>query len=475
MTEEEGGGEGLKSRSSASVSAKSKKSTTTKATKKSKSTSTFKSIKSLKKPPPNSFFSTETMCKCDATAKTSRTLNTTAGLSFAGKSIGTNGEAAASRQQNIARPVFCSKVDKAIGGALAFSQCDYWKDTGLNNRASCDAMVMPGAVIEDGTFQMRPSSQNEDVIIMSFGLSLRFTHVETKLSYIVDRIAARCTEGDRNNALRLLLYHPRFVACKASLQSFLGSNSNDFVVEHRMKVPFKVADSLVTEEEDPIFFGFEIQGPTDTGEIAETHVYFELKERGKKFAPVVTISGVDPQPRKCSTPKAGSNMFRGGNFSMGSIPEHVSFTSPFARRQDEAEDADDDSTIESEDEEEEEEEEEEEDDDSTYKDVEMKDDNDDNSEVERLRKQVEELQGFKKEMQELKNIVHGIYQSRSKDSEDSGAKSTSASTPKKKKTNEGSAASVADSKASRKSTATRGVEDRENKRKTNEFSGTNNE
>ena len=78
------------------------------------------------------------------------------------------------------------------------------------------------------------------------------------------------------------------------------------------------------------------------------------------------------------------------------------------------------------------------------------------SEVENLCKQVEDLKG----------VVHGIYQTRSKDSGDTMPSSTAASTAKKAKTNHGSAASVADSKASRRSSTSRGSS-REHLRKTN--------
>ena len=79
------------------------------------------------------------------------------------------------------------------------------------------------------------------------------------------------------------------------------------------------------------------------------------------------------------------------------------------------------------------------------------------SEVENLRKQVEELKG----------IVTGIYQHQQNHSKDSNGTipSTAASTTKKAKTNQGTAASVSGSRASRRSTSSRGSTNRAATRK----------
>jgi len=181
-----------------------------------------------------------------------------------------------------------------------------------------------------------------------------------------------------------------------------------------------------------------------------------LKEKGKTFTPV-TMDGVASSFAAYTNSISNKkSMFAG--FNMGSIPENITFRSPNGKHREQQED--DDSTIATQ-----EQEErfkttgEDEDDDDDSWDSKLGEDNDmevdDNSEVEKLHKQLEEL----------KNIVTGVYQTKSKDSAESGK--TKGSTPtKKKKTNEGSAASVAGaSRSSHHSAATHGTRAREEKRK----------
>jgi hypothetical protein len=64
-----------------------------------------------------------------------------------------------------------------------------------------------------------------------------------------------------------------------NLKALLGNKSKrSFNVEHQITVPFDVNDTLVTMEEDPIFFGYCMEEDEET---SETHIYFELKEKGK--------------------------------------------------------------------------------------------------------------------------------------------------------------------------------------------------
>ena len=122
-------------------------------------------------------------------------------------------------------------------------------------------------------------------------------------------------------------------------------------------------------------------------------------------------------------------------FAMGSIPENIAFKSPAAKCRQQEED--DDSTIVTKEQEERFKTtglDDEEDDDESSWDSQLGDEDDmdcdeTNSEVEKLRREIDEL----------RNIVSGVYQSSSKDSESGQTKSTSATTttPKKKKNNDG--------------------------------------
>jgi len=443
-----GGGEGLKAHNSEkkpdakSVSGKTLK------TEKSKAASTKK---------PSVFPSTSTMCKCDATARSAATMRTNTGLSFAGRTHGADGAVRMGARPLMSVPVFCTLVDRAIGGALAFSQLDPWTDDGLNKRASCDLMVCNGAVIDGDTVQCRPSAMNPSVVIISFYLSDFFTNPDRKLSFLLERIATVYpeTQGDEQACLKILKNHPRHVSALMNLKSLLGSHNNRHLVEFRITAPFKVSENLVTREEDPVFYGFVV---TQDEETAETHIHFELKEKDRDFKPV-TVDGLTMPSWEGSHSRAPKGMF--SQFTMGAIPENITFQLPSGKHR-RGEEHEDDSTIKTKEQEErfkttgldDDDDEDDESWDSKLGDDEM-DVDDSNSEVEKLRKEIDEL----------RNIASGVYQTNSKDSASGNTATTSnCSTPKKKKNNEG-AASVAGSRTSRHSTATRGTQAREDKRK----------
>jgi hypothetical protein len=165
VLEEGGGGEGLKAKNSAqrmddtSVSGKSKQSTTTKKTLCSKKT-TRSSV----------FWSTAMMYKSDGTKQSSRSSLTTRGLSIADKTLASDGKACKGGISSL-KQVMATVVDKAIGGALAFSELDPRIDNDLNKRASCDLWLLSGVVLTGGTLECCPSSQNPWVLVITFGLS----------------------------------------------------------------------------------------------------------------------------------------------------------------------------------------------------------------------------------------------------------------------------------------------------------------
>ena len=281
MEKNGGGGEGLKAKNSNKKKKTSEASVKTKKSIKSKAASTRK---------PSVFPSTSTMYKCDGTQRTAATKNSNTGLSFAGRTYGADGTVRMGSRPMMCVPVFCTLVDRAIGGALAFSQLDPWTDNGLNKRASCDLMVCNGAVIDGDAVQCRPSAMNPSVVIISFYLSEYFTNPDRKLKCLLERIAEVYpeTNGYDTACLKILKSHPRCVSALSNLRSLLGSHSNRYLVKFRITAPFKVSESLVSREEDPVFFGFVI---TENEETAETHIHFELKEKDKDFTPV-TVDGV---------------------------------------------------------------------------------------------------------------------------------------------------------------------------------------
>ena len=122
------------------------------------------------------------MYKTAADAKTVRTNKTNAtGMSFGGKSIGADGKGRAPTGPNaMSMPVMTTSVDKAIGGALAFSQVDQWTDNGLNKRASCDLWAATGAMVSSD-LECRVSSMSKRVLVITFELSGTFTNPDEKL------------------------------------------------------------------------------------------------------------------------------------------------------------------------------------------------------------------------------------------------------------------------------------------------------
>ena len=392
--------------------------------------------------------------KTDATVCTTKT--TATGMSFSGKSISSNGIARAAAASS---PALSTFVEHPIGGGLAMSQTDFWRDNGLNQRASVDLWAAAGSLIT-GDLDVRVSKKCPAVLVITLEMSAAFTNVDEKLEYLLDRIneAYNCN-GDRNACLRILQNHARYISAKMNLKDLLGEERTSYLVEHRITAPFVIDDCLVTQEEDAIFFGYCVVEDDDTG---ETHIHFELKQKGKFFEPV-TIDGLASGGH---TPAGKKSMFNGGatrtsgSAGMDSIPENITFASPHHGNDD------DGSTIKTEptrargsvfrkppppphaaaakanlnamdvD-----------DDEETY---EYDPDWDKASSDSGRSKEVEDL---RKQLEELKGIVSGIAQSRSRDSADS-TPSTAASTAKKNKNNNGSASSVAG--ASRRSDYTRG-------------------
>ncbi|KAL3937183.1 MAG: hypothetical protein SGARI_002247 [Bacillariaceae sp.] len=374
-------------------------------------------------------------------------------MSFAGKSLGVDGRACHGMP---GMPLLTTLVDRPIGGSCAFSQLDTWQDNGLNQRGSLDLWVSCGALVEE-ELNARVSSTNRKVLVVTFQLTQAFTNVDEKLDYLLDRIneAYHCN-GDRNACLRILQNHSRYISAKANLSKLLGKHNERFLVEIRITSPFDIADALVTQDEDPICFGYCVTEDEETG---ESHIHMELKQFGKEFEPV-TIDGV----AKTGVSNGGGfkkTMFGGSKGSgtgaaggMDSIPEKISFCSPKGKHRgyNKVDEADDDSSIESqptlarreafratkrrgapeaevivED--------------ASSTDTEDEDYYDDNAMDTEEASYSSEVSRLRKEVAQLNNIVRGIAQSRSKDSGDS-IPSTATSTAKKSKTNEGNAASV---------------------------------
>ena len=457
--------------------------------KKGSSSASLKS-KSTKKVAPPSVArkgSSATMYKCDKTsAKSTKSYKTTTGgFSFAGKTVASNGRSVASNVQRggqaFATPVISHHVDKPIGGAVGFSQLDEWVDNSLNKRASGHLMVCNGVIIEEDELECRPSGRHENLLVFEFPVSTAFTNPDEKLEYLLDRIAEVYpnTGGDPQACLSILQNHPRYISAKMNLKNWLGRKNEIFMVDIRIQCPFKISEELVTQDEDPCFYGFEIKVDEETG---ETHIYFELKEKGHEFEPVQ----VDGEAKKASsgiktTPKKSSMMKqqRRDTDGLNPIPESITYMSPAAR----VNETDDESTIKTQDQNEwfktagvearshrmPDVHEEEQSWDENLGEVEMDIDEDANdpdctdedSEVERLREQLLNLQ---REHDGLKDIVTGVFASRSRDSDESNHAKSTAGATKKKRTNEGSA-SIAGSKASRHSEATRGTQARDNSRK----------
>ena len=400
------------------------------------------------------------MYKCDGTVRSTKSVNTTAGMTMAGKSMAASGEVSNQPIPGAARAVMNHTVDAPIGGTLAFSQVDAWIDKSLNNRASVNMWVSNGVALVGGNLDCRPSSRDQNVLVVTFSLSRTFTNPDLKLSYLVDRVTETyALQDDKNQAMKILQNHPRYIAKKLNLQSLLGSrNDKAYIVEYRIRVPFAVADELVTSEEDKVFYGHHIETDDETG---ENHIHFELKERKKIFKPVV----VDGVAHACASvarvPGQRKSMFATAAVKMAPIaevPGSIQFASPNPRlhKQD---DDDGNSTIAS--------------DEKKPKAVEKlsflpdeEEDEDDWQPAMEVEETVEvevadktDVDELKKEVANLLSIVTGMAQ------QNTGQVISPVSTPKKKKENDGTATSVAGSTTSRRSNNTRGSAARSAKRK----------
>lgn len=419
------------------------------------------------KPPPAAsrspaarFKTTGTMYKCDGTVRSNRSVNTTGGMSMAGKTLGANGKVSNQPLPGVARAVMNHTVDEPIGGALAFSQVDPWTDKSLNARASCDLWVSNGVALNNGTLQCRPSSRENDVLVITFALSDTFTNPDIKLGYLLSRIMETYElANDKNQAMKILQNHPRYIAAKGNLQSLLGSHGDKgYLVEYRIRAPFPISEDLVTCDEDKVFFGHHMETNEETG---ETHIHFELKHSKKPFKPVVVDGVVHSSFSLSQTPGRKSMFATKCDLKMepAGIPGAISFKSPNPRLKK----SDDSSTIATNDrharkgmmvaipEEK-----------KKSSDKEDADWDPDLMDFEEYTvANQEEVNDLKQEIKEMKAIMTGMYQMQA-----NGGNTTTlaVSSPKKKKAEDGTADSVA---GSRRSTNTRGSLARDAKRKGN--------
>ena len=425
----------------------------------------------FRKPPPGRgryYNSAATMYKCDGTV---RSVNTTAGMTMGGKSLAADGKVSNQPLPGAARAVMNHSVDAPIGGALAFSQVDQWIDKSLNNRASCDLWVSNGVTLAGGNLDCRPSSRDPEVLVITFGLSSTFTNPDLKFGYLVERVMKTYKlENDKNQAMKILQNHPRYIAAKVNLQSLLGSRGDKaYLVEYRIRAPFPIHDDLVTDEEDKVFFGYHMEVNEDSG---ENHIHFELKERKKAFKPVVVDGVVHSSFSVARGAGQRKSMFASGAVNMVSIPEHISFQSPNPRLHKAHDDDSANSTIPSDEKKPKAkpttkptkttpavkgDEDEDEFHDPSY-DPNMMDVTITEEEVELADKS--DVTDLQQKYDSLFALFQGFTQQNM-----NGHPSSPASTPKRQKDNHGSAASVAGSAMSRRSTNMRGSHARNAKRK----------
>jgi len=261
--------------------------------------------------------------------------------------------------------------------------------------------------------------------------------------------------------MQILKGSPWHIAALVNLKALKGSTNDRFLVEHRITAPFSVSEALVTKEDNPIFCGFEIIEEDDD----EVHICFELKEKGHEFVPV-TVDGevVDDEDEEVHCSPQRKSMFA-SKPNLRPFPEHISHSSESANKHNDDDDASAIATQEQNgrfkttglDENLEKDGDEADDEESWDSDLDkdgMSIDKSENSEMRRLRQRIKELS----------DIVSGLSQCKQSKSQHSDDAKNTAGTPKKKKNNDGDA-SVAGSRTSRHSTATRGTQAREEKRK----------
>ena len=134
---------------------------------------------------------------------------------------------------------------------------------------------------------LRTSTQKTHLAILQFTLSKDFTNPSIALSYMVDFIKAEFPDLTDAHCQSLLKLHPRYAAMRNNLTLLLG-DKDSFVMEVRVPVfddrgrPMPISNQLVLAEEDPLFFGYEVQTMEDGG----TNLYFEFKAAGKTFRPI---------------------------------------------------------------------------------------------------------------------------------------------------------------------------------------------
>jgi hypothetical protein len=262
---------------------------------------------------------------------------TVSGLSFAGKSTKDDGSVLPTGAVGAdSVPVLSTTIEKLIGGSVVVSQLDPWMDSALNKRATVHVCVH-SIVDMDEELQVRPSSRNPKVLVLSFNLVADFTNPDKKLSYLLERLAEAfpSLKDDPVGLLTALQSHPRYISCKKTLQALKGSKPH-FSVEARITCPFEIDDTLVSVQEDRVFFGHR-KIDKDSG----THLHFELKEKGTEFKRV-SWEGAESFEFISPVRTARRSMAEVPSpYRMSSIPEEVKFTCSRRNMQT----GDDDSTI----------------------------------------------------------------------------------------------------------------------------------
>jgi hypothetical protein len=222
-----------------------------------------------------------------ATVKSSKSVMTTAGLSLGGKSYRANGSVVRKKANMYPYPVLSAKLDKPIGGSPCMVKKTFTTDSSNNPR--CHLTLIPNneAILVGATSGKRAET-DENTLKLLYVMSSAFTDENEILEYLLPSYMdiMGCNE---TIAKAVLMQSALYLQVKNDLKKLHG-NLNEagiYPIEQRIMLPFKVSEDLVSPEEDPLRNGCTMEY-NDKGNLK--YIHLEVKQDGE-FIPVSYDAG----------------------------------------------------------------------------------------------------------------------------------------------------------------------------------------
>ena len=247
-------------------------------------------------------------------------------------------EAGATLGSDVAAPCMLEKIVTPIGGKGVLASSDGWDDKAGNRRCSMRIYVPPIFTLDTTEpMSLRTSTREKHLVCFQLELREEFTDPDKSLQYMVARIC-EVTNYEYSVCVQLVQSHPRYAKMTKNLAAMKGTKTK-YVIEVRLAaldsangpLSTKSPPSLVLDSEDRFYYGFKYD-PMDFG---GTMIHLEFRDGDSEFKPLTVAQAAsrlftDPFANKPfgETTPFGTTPFGG----MGGIPEDLEFVTPAKSR-----------------------------------------------------------------------------------------------------------------------------------------------